>query len=112
MKVYGGDSLPSSVANSKKHARGRTFADHFCTNGLMAKSADGGTSEAQGVNATGPHARPQRQRFRRQWYSLESRAVLVLCSAFGLSCIFHGASAPPWDSGATWSTSKPLGTRL
>lgn len=42
MILYRGDSLPDP---SKERTRGKTYAEHFCGNGLMAKFADGGTSE-------------------------------------------------------------------
>lgn len=45
MRLYRGDSLPREVAAANSRIRGRTFADHFIGNGLMAKFADGGTSE-------------------------------------------------------------------
>jgi hypothetical protein len=44
MKLYRGDSLPPNVVQAPARARGRTFANHFCGNGLMAKFADGGSS--------------------------------------------------------------------
>jgi adenine-specific DNA methylase len=45
MKVYRGDSIPKQVENVAREDRGRTFADHFCGTGLMAKFADGGSSK-------------------------------------------------------------------
>lgn len=48
MKLYRGDSLPSSVVKASRSSRGRTFAGHFCSNGLMAKFADGGSSDLLG----------------------------------------------------------------
>jgi hypothetical protein len=44
MKFYRGDSIPNQVQGVARNERGRTFADHFCGNGLMAKFADGGSS--------------------------------------------------------------------
>lgn len=44
MKLYRGDSLPQETQGVNKHRRGRTFAEYFCGNGLMAKFADGGYS--------------------------------------------------------------------
>lgn len=44
MKLYRGDSLPSQVRSADRKSRGRTFAQYFCGNGLMAKFADGGHS--------------------------------------------------------------------
>ena len=41
--LYRGDSLPKSVTHMQNY-RGRTFANYFCTNGLMARFADGGSS--------------------------------------------------------------------
>lgn len=44
--LYRGDSLPAIVrATADPLHRGRTFADYFITEGLMAKSADGGRGE-------------------------------------------------------------------
>jgi adenine-specific DNA methylase len=45
MKVYRGDSIPKQVENVAREDRGRTFADHFCGTGLVAKFADGGSSK-------------------------------------------------------------------
>ncbi len=42
MKLFRGDSLPDSVTRTAPRDRGRTFADHFCGTGLMAKFADNG----------------------------------------------------------------------
>jgi hypothetical protein len=42
MKLYRGDSLPQSVLTVNSRDRGRTFADHFCGAGLMAKFGDQG----------------------------------------------------------------------
>lgn len=44
MKLYRGDSLPSHALKADRRDRGRTFADHFCGTGLVAKFADNGTS--------------------------------------------------------------------
>ena len=44
MNLYRGDSLPAVVYNTSARRRGRTFAEYFCGNGLMAKFADGGRS--------------------------------------------------------------------
>ena len=44
MKLYRGDSLPRQVYVASGRDRGRTFADHFCGNGLMAKFGDRGMS--------------------------------------------------------------------
>ncbi|MGE0474960.1 MAG: hypothetical protein AB7P17_15105 [Nitrospirales bacterium] len=44
MKLFRGDSLPDRVLWSGPEDRGRTFVEHFCGTGLMAKFADGGTS--------------------------------------------------------------------
>ncbi len=43
MKFYRGDSLPSQIRSVGRKDRGRTFAEHFCGNGLMSKFADGGS---------------------------------------------------------------------
>jgi hypothetical protein len=45
MKLYRGDSIPKHVQDVVRDDRGRTFADHFCGTGLMAKFADGGSSK-------------------------------------------------------------------
>lgn len=45
MKLYRGDSIPSSAKMRPSQDRGRTFVEHFCGNGLMAKFADGGDSK-------------------------------------------------------------------
>lgn len=42
--LYRGDSLPPAVVASTREHRGRTFAEHYITEGLLAKSADGGLS--------------------------------------------------------------------
>lgn len=42
--LYRGDSLPPSVAATTRDHRGRTFAEHYVTEGLLAKSADKGLS--------------------------------------------------------------------
>lgn len=42
MKLYRGDSIPRKILSTQPASRGRTFAKHFCDNGLMAKFADGG----------------------------------------------------------------------
>lgn len=44
MKLFRGDSLPDHVLRAVPRDRGRTFADHFCGTGLMAKFADDGSS--------------------------------------------------------------------
>lgn len=44
MRLYRGDSLPPQVLSVDRKVRGRTFAEYFCGNGLMAKFADGGFS--------------------------------------------------------------------
>jgi hypothetical protein len=41
--LYRGDSLPPAGGGGAEH-RGRTFAQHFCGNGLMARFGDGGRS--------------------------------------------------------------------
>lgn len=41
--LFRGDSLPPPVLNA--NSRGRTFADHYATDGLLAKAADGGRSQ-------------------------------------------------------------------
>lgn len=38
--LFRGDSIPHAGGASHKDHRGRTFAEHFCGNGLMAKHAD------------------------------------------------------------------------
>jgi hypothetical protein len=43
--LYRGDSLPPAVVASTREHRGRTFAEHYITEGLLAKSADGGRSQ-------------------------------------------------------------------
>lgn len=43
MKFYRGDSLPSQIRSVGRKDRGRTFAEHFCGNGLMSKFADDGS---------------------------------------------------------------------
>ena len=43
MKFYRGDSLPSQIRSVSRKDRGRTFAEHFCGNGLMSKFADSGS---------------------------------------------------------------------
>lgn len=45
MRLYRGDSLPVDLGRSPSLSRGRTFANYFCSNGLMAKFADGGHSD-------------------------------------------------------------------
>jgi len=45
MKLYRGDSVPRCVTSSSSHGRGRTFAEFFCGNGLMAKYSQGGRPE-------------------------------------------------------------------
>src|SRR4051812_16112083 len=42
--LYRGDSLPSNVLSATRKVRGKTFADHFCGSGLLAKFASGGRS--------------------------------------------------------------------
>ena len=42
--LYRGDSLPPQVTATNREHRGRTFAEHYVTAGLLAKSADGGLS--------------------------------------------------------------------
>lgn len=44
MRLYRGDRFPLPILSTRGRHRGRTFADHFCGNGLMAKFADGGIS--------------------------------------------------------------------
>jgi len=44
MRLFRGDSLPARILSTNGRNRGRTFAEHFCGNGLMAKFSDGGTS--------------------------------------------------------------------
>ena len=44
IELFRGDSLPSTVLNQSSANRGRTFANHFCGNGLLARFADGGSS--------------------------------------------------------------------
>ena len=44
MRLYRGDSLPPQVYSASGRNRGRTFADHFCGNGLMVKFGDHGPS--------------------------------------------------------------------
>lgn len=48
MKLFRGDKLPHSVMAAEETARGRTFANHFCGNGLMAKFADDGSGQLLG----------------------------------------------------------------
>ncbi|WP_234264551.1 hypothetical protein [Hydrogenophaga sp. NFH-34] len=43
MKLYRGDSVPSNSGSGKAGDRGRTFAEYFVSNGLMAKFSDGGS---------------------------------------------------------------------
>ncbi len=40
--LFRGDSLPSVVLAANAASRGRTFAEHYSTDGLMAKFGDGG----------------------------------------------------------------------
>ncbi|MFP2895917.1 hypothetical protein [Corallococcus sp. 4LFB] len=42
--LYRGDSLPTVSQGAKGPQRGRTFADYYVTEGLLAKSTDGGLS--------------------------------------------------------------------
>lgn len=42
--LYRGDSLPRQVLGVDARHRGRTFADHYVTAGLLAKAADGARS--------------------------------------------------------------------
>lgn len=42
--LYRGDSLPKPVLAKDARHRGRTFAEYYVTEGLLAKSADGGRS--------------------------------------------------------------------
>jgi len=44
MKLYRGDSLPGPVLKADRRDRGRSFADHFCGTGLVAKFADRGAN--------------------------------------------------------------------
>ena len=43
--LYRRDSFPPKVVATKREHRGRTFAEHYITEGLLAKSADGGRSQ-------------------------------------------------------------------
>ncbi len=43
-ELFRGDSLPPLVRGANARIRGRTFADHYVTDGLVAKFADGGLS--------------------------------------------------------------------
>lgn len=45
MKLYRGDSIPSKVRAAGRADRGRTFAEHICGAGLMAKFADEGSGD-------------------------------------------------------------------
>lgn len=42
--LYRGDSLPKPVLTADAKHRGRTFAEYYVTEGLLAKAADGGRS--------------------------------------------------------------------